>query len=478
ICGVFTDEAVESYRVKPVANYEERKAVVENLRDVDRVMIQEQRDPTKNLRIIREEFPEAEIILVHGNDLNYVHGEDYIKSIGGKILKHPYYPRLSNFKIINYLLENKDNFKDITDFTVFITNKDKLDAEARQGNKVIISSKADTLKALQPLLTKSRIEPLYSFTISDWKNEKAQIIAKIQDLFSPNLIVVRSSAVQEDTLDRSMAGCFESKLHVNSEEKEKIEEAVNEVFTSYQEKDAESSFNQILVQKQTSGIAMSGVVFTRTLTKNSPYYVINYDDCTGSTDSVTAGKENKAIYLSHFSSAIPENMNGLIGAVREIEKIVPSFPLDIEFAVQENGEVVIFQVRPLAANRHKENADKEVKEAVDHLKSSFQGHSLRQPHLAGDNTLFGDMPDWNPAEIIGDRPNNLDYSLYDYLITNSAWHEARTSQGYYNVNPAKLVELFGNKPYVNVRNTFNSFTPAVISPELREKLVSFYIKKL
>ena len=152
VCGVFTDEVVEGYRVKPMANYEERKAVVESLRDVDAVVVQEQRDPTKNLQLIHEEFPEAEIILVHGDDLHYVHGEDYIKSIGGKVVKHPYYPRLSNFKIINYLLENKDKFKDITDFTAFITEKDKLDAEAHQGNKVIISSKADTLKALQPLL--------------------------------------------------------------------------------------------------------------------------------------------------------------------------------------------------------------------------------------------------------------------------------------------------------------------------------------
>ncbi len=478
VCGVFTDEVVEGYRVKPMANYEERKAVVESLRDVDAVVVQEQRDPTKNLQLIHEEFPEAEIILVHGDDLHYVHGEDYIKSIGGKVVKHPYYPRLSNFKIINYLLENKDKFKDITDFTAFITEKDKLDAEAHQGNKVIISSKADTLKALQPLLKKSKIEPLYSFTISDWKNQKEQVLARIQELFSPFLIVVRSSAVKEDTFEQSMAGCFESVLNVDSEEKAKVEEAINKVSISYKEKDAETSFNQILVQKQTDDVSMSGVVFTRTLSKNGPYYVINYDDTTGSTDSVTAGRENKTLYISRFASQIPKEMDGLMSAVREIENIIPSFPLDIEFAVQSDGSIVIFQVRPLAANIYKEKSDEEVKRMIDSLKLTFQKHTGRHPHLAGEITFFGDMPDWNPAEIIGDRPNNLDYSLYGYLITDSAWHEARTSQGYYNVNPARLVELFGNKPYVNVRNTFNSFIPSSISPQLREKLVSFYLDKL
>jgi len=38
VCGVLTDKAVESYRVRPIANITERKAVIENLNCVDRVM--------------------------------------------------------------------------------------------------------------------------------------------------------------------------------------------------------------------------------------------------------------------------------------------------------------------------------------------------------------------------------------------------------------------------------------------------------
>ncbi len=97
ICGVFTDELVESYRSKPVANLSERKAVISALKYVDRTTVQQSRDPTVNLSKIHEEFPEAEIILVHGDDLKYVHGSEYIKTIGGKIVQHPYYNRLSSF---------------------------------------------------------------------------------------------------------------------------------------------------------------------------------------------------------------------------------------------------------------------------------------------------------------------------------------------------------------------------------------------
>ncbi len=477
ICGVFTDEAVEEYRAKPICNYQERKAVFQNLNCVDRVMLQSTKDSTENLKKIHEEFPDAEIILVHGDDLEDVPGAEYIKSIGGRIVKHPYYARLSNFKIINTLLEQKDQFKDILDLGSYIKSPTKNSAK----NKIIVSSKADTLKALQSLLTKSSIEPLYSFTISDWKNDKNEILQNIKTRFSPQKIVIRSSAVTEDTLEKSMAGYFESILNVDTQKKPEIEAAVGHVIDSYHQKSGESSFNQVLVQRQTENIFMSGVIFTRTLHTNGPYYVINYDDQTGSSDSVTSGKEHQCIYISHFSTSIPEKMKKVLEAVKEIEELIPHIPLDIEFALaqqQDQLKTVIFQVRPLAANLHAENFHQEVKEKISQLKNKFQQLAVKPNHLEGETTFWGDMPDWNPAEIIGDHPNYLDYSLYDYLITNSAWHEARTSQGYYNVKPAKLVELFGNKPYVNVRNTFNSFTPASISPALRQKLLQFYLRKL
>lgn len=474
ICGVFTDEAVEEYRVKPIANTEERKAVIESLKFVDQVMIQNNKDPTENLKKIHQEFPEAEIILVHGDNWKDIPGAEFINSIGGKIVRHPYYSRLSTYKIIKQIIENQDKYKDITKFSSLIKSENKNDLK----NKTIISSKADTLKALKPLLKKSSIEKIYSFTFSDWKKDKDSVIANVIQNFPFGRIVARSSAINEDTLDNSMAGYFESVLNIDVSSNEVVENAINTVFNSYKEKGSESSFNQVLVQKQTENISMSGVIFTRTLNDNAPYYVINYDDKTGSTDSVTAGKENQTIFISHFTENIPANMQSLIPSIKEIEDIIPKIPLDIEFAINKDNEVIIFQVRPLAANIHKEKVDEEIEKTLLSLKEKFREHSGEKNHLAGKVTYFADMPDWNPAEIIGHNPNHLDYSLYDYIITNDVWHKARTSQGYYNVHPAKLVELFGNKPFVNVRNTFNSFTPNSISPQLREKLLSFYLKKL
>jgi cytidyltransferase-like protein len=467
VCGVFTDKAVEEYRSKPIANLQERKAIFDNLTCVDRVMVQQTRDPTDNLTRLHEEFPDAELILVHGSNWQVVPGAEYVQGVGGRLVQHPYYERLSNFKIIQHIVEMKDQVKDITSFT------DYINSQKDSTNKAIISSKADTLRALKPLLTKSKIEEMMVFSTTDWKNKKNDILEKISAVFGSGKIVVRSSAVSEDTSEQSLAGSFESVLDVDSEH---VEEAIQRVLASYKKKRAESSFNQFLVQRQTENIVMSGVVFTRTLEKNAPYYVINYD-VSGSTNSVTSGREKKTVTLARSVENVPGEFTPVLAAVQEIEQLIPAFPLDIEFGVTST-DVVIFQVRPLAVNVHQESDEQKIRLRIEQLQEKFRTLAQKPGHLAGERTIFADMPDWNPAEIIGDSPRRLDYSLYDLIITDSAWHEARTSQGYANVAPAKLVELFGNKPYVNVRNTFNSFVPASVSHQLRSKLVEFYLEKL
>ena len=82
------------------------------------------------------------------------------------------------------------------------------------------------------------------------------------------------------------------------------------------------------------------------------------------------------------------------------------------------------------------------------------------------------------AEIIGSSPNELDYSLYDFLIMNDAWRLGRKNIGYHTVNQQKLMVRFGNKPYVDVKSSFNSLIPKSINKKLRQKLIKYYLKKL
>lgn len=96
ICGVLTDKGAQKYRAKPIASFEERKAVISGLRCVDRVIPQTERSPTENLKKIHKEFKTAEIILVHASNWKTIPGREFIQKIKGRIVKPKYYSKLSD----------------------------------------------------------------------------------------------------------------------------------------------------------------------------------------------------------------------------------------------------------------------------------------------------------------------------------------------------------------------------------------------
>lgn len=107
ICGVLTNKAVESYKRKPIQDFKERANLIAHLDIVDRVMPQNHRDPTDNLRKIHKEYPAAKIIMIHGDDWKDkpFPGEKYLKSIKGRLYRNPYYKKLSTTSILNDIKE-------------------------------------------------------------------------------------------------------------------------------------------------------------------------------------------------------------------------------------------------------------------------------------------------------------------------------------------------------------------------------------
>ena len=103
---------------------------------------------------------------------------------------------------------------------------------------------------------------------------------------------------------------------------------------------------------------------------------------------------------------------------------------------------------------------------------------LKSPFLFGSRTMFGMMPDWNPAEIIETQSKELAYSLYAYLITDSVWAQQRAEAGYRDVRPHPLLIRLSGHPYVDIRTSFNSFIPKTLSESLSERLVEFYLESL
>jgi len=342
----------------------------------------------------------------------------------------------------------------------------------------IFTSKADTLKFLQEKITKSKIEQSFDFTTEEWQKNELNILNKIMKLFDGSLVVVRSSAVGEDTVEKSEAGNFTSVLNVSSTSKTKLKKSIETVINSYEKKGKYNRDNQILIQRQTSNVKTSGVLFTRTPDIGAPYYIINFEDGK-STDSVTKGLIGNTIKIFRKISLkdIPDKWKNLVLSVREIEKILGTDLLDMEFAITNNN-IVIFQVRPLTTGKelHVSDIEKNVLQLVKKNKKKY-GTLLRSSKIGSGQLIFSDMTDWNPAEIIGNSPHNLDYSLYDYLVMKKSWLDGRLILGYQKIDTPSLMRKFGNKPYVDVGVSFNSLIPQNCNKNLRKKLLKFFLRK-
>ena len=338
------------------------------------------------------------------------------------------------------------------------------------------TSKSDTLEYLSKNITKSKIEPLISFTINDWKNNKSKILEKSCKKFKKQKVVVRSSALGEDTIETSNAGVFTSILNVIPS-KNTLQKSIERVIKSYNKKKHFNLNNQVIVQRQSTHIKTSGVIFTRIPDTGAPYYIINYEDGEN-TDSVTKGLIGNSVKISRSTpmTKIPTKWRNLLYAIKEIESILKNNSIDIEFGITNNS-IIIFQARPLTTIRQKNyrSLENKIFKIIEKNQNSYEFYSRNSNSV---NTIFSDMADWNPSEIIGNNPNLLDYSLYDYLIMGKSWYLGRNLLNYQTINDSKLMKRFGNKPYVDVNLSFDSLIPNNINKKTRKKLLKFYLDKL
>lgn len=343
------------------------------------------------------------------------------------------------------------------------------------GEKSMLNftTKAETLKNLEPLLVKGKVLPLIYFTVRDWKENTKELMDKIEKMgFFDKTVIVRSSAKNEDTEYCSNAGKFLSIADVKG--KEEVKKAILEVANEMGEEGA----NQIFIQPYLQPIEMCGVIFTMDPNTGGNYYVFNYDDVTGSTSSVTDGSGEHLKMLYHFKGEEPTDakLKTMVDCCKEIEHIFQHNCLDIEFAWSE-GQLYILQVRPLILKKNQAKME-EQEVYLNDAKKKFRSSKIKHPDLFGKETVYGVMPDWNPAEMIGIRPRQLAASLYREIITNGVWAYQRDNYGYQNLRSFPLMIDFCGLPYIDTRVSFNSFLPKGIPTELGEKLIDYYINKL
>jgi glutamine kinase len=345
-------------------------------------------------------------------------------------------------------------------------------------NAFRFGTKAQTLAILQPLLTQAVILDVVSFTVADWQAHPDACLEKIANLGEVRL-AVRSSALAEDGEGQSNAGAYASRLHVDGAMRDELVCAIHDVVASM----TGTPLDEVLVQPMAEDVVVSGVIMTFDVMHGAPYYVINYDDESGATDSVTGGRGvSKAllVYRGADASYIQSpRIARFLDLARELERCCGTNALDIEFGLTADQTLVLFQVRRIAtAGGWHPVTERRVARQLAQVARYIQAQMQPQAHLLGRRTMFAIMPDWNPAEILGTTPRPLALSLYRYLITASTWREARAAMAYAKLPPVELMVALNSHPYIDVRASFNSFLPAGLPQEVGARLVDAWLDRL
>ena len=147
-----------------------------------------------------------------------------------------------------------------------------------------LGTKAETLRLLEGKLQYAAVLPQYAFTVEEWKRNEESIVKQFGILSWNGRVIVRSSALNEDTMSESQAGKYESVPDVSGVSA--FRRAVSRVIASYDDGDGG---NQVLVQPMLEKVKACGVAFTLDPNTMGNYYVINYSE-NGTTDAITSGK--------------------------------------------------------------------------------------------------------------------------------------------------------------------------------------------
>ncbi|MDD5757810.1 MAG: PEP-utilizing enzyme [Desulfobulbaceae bacterium] len=341
-------------------------------------------------------------------------------------------------------------------------------------NTLSFSTKAGTLALLQGRLKSARMAPLVRLTVADWQQDRESTLVQVFSSLGVAPWIVRSSCQQEDEASKSNAGAFLTLQDVSVAE---IESAVEQVIDSYGEA---NDSDEVLIQPMLQNVVRSGVAFSHDPNTCAPYRVVNWSEGPDTT-SVTGGNDGRTWQCAALSPFMPSpELTGVMALLDELLALFSGVPLDCEFAVtrEDDTEVLwLLQVRPLVLPTASEPPEVQAQRLTLIAEKVTRG-MRPHPFLMGRRTVYGVMPDWNPAEIIGIRPKPLALSLYRDLVTDAIWAYQRHNYGYRNLRSFPLMPHFFGQPYIDVRLSFNSFIPADLDDGLAGRLVDHYIDRL
>lgn len=336
------------------------------------------------------------------------------------------------------------------------------------------STKARTLAALSGKVESAQVPSLVCFQVIDWEVDRVECLSRIGHDLEAESFIVRSSCRREDGENSSNAGAFLSLANISADG---LEDAIERVIEAYGEPDPT---DEVLVQPMLQNVIRSGVVFSHDPNTRSPYRVVNWVEGED-TAAVTGGLGGFTWqHAAKSPVAPPDQLSAVFTMIEELYELFGKKPLDCEFAVTANeGKETLWllQARPLVLSASPSSSleqEQKLSLIAERVARGMQPH----PFLMGERTVYGVMPDWNPAEIVGVRPKPLALSLYRDLVTDNIWAYQRHNYGYRNLRSFPLMPHFHGLPYIDVRLSFNSFIPSDLDEELAGRLVDYYIDRL
>lgn len=351
--------------------------------------------------------------------------------------------------------------------------------------RTIFRGKAQTLDNLKPHVRGAAFLPRERVPAERWRGNRDVELDRIAAAFNGQTVAVRSSASTEDGLSASAAGKYRTVLNVQACDRMALGQAMDAVLDSYSlDGRTPDPDDEILVQPQLCEIKASGVLLTRDPRSGAPYFVINENRGSGRTDIVTAGgagtlNQQFVAWSGRGAATVPSEIRPIVDVGSEVIQLSHLDALDIEYAVDASDTCHLLQARPLPAARQKsEVADDDMLDLIAGARQFVAERMRPVPGLLGGSTVLGVMPDWNPAEMIGASPRPLALSLYQMLVGESAWADARKRIGYRDVRPEPLIVVLGGRPYVDVRASLNSFLPATLDDKTGARWVDACLDRL
>jgi glutamine kinase len=341
--------------------------------------------------------------------------------------------------------------------------------------EILFSTKAGTLLSLQGVLKTAKIASISVFTVDEWLANRTDCLKSVENQLGVGPWIVRSSCGREDGNDVSNAGAFLSLPDISAEG---LSSAVERVIEAYE---VQHPTDEVLVQPMLNNVVRSGVAFSHDPNTNAPYRIVNWSDGSDTAAVTGGGMGGRVWQQAAHCTEVPDTIfTSVISLIDELLELFNDIPVDCEFAVTvEEGEEVLWllQARPLILSLQPES-DADQHERLASIEQQVARGMNDHPFLMGKRTVYGVMPDWNPAEIVGIRPKPLALSLYRELVTDAIWAYQRDNYGYRNLRSFPLMPHFFGLPYIDVRLSFNSFIPADLDEGLAGRLVDHYIDRL